>query len=187
MKIYELFVLAVALSMDAFAVAMCKGLALDKIKIKNMLTVGAWFGGFQALMPLIGFFLGSRFEKYISSVDHWIAFILLLLIGIQMIREAFSKKEEPVDASLAPRKMFVLALATAIDALASGVSLACTPGTNIWFAVLFIGVITFVLSAVGVKIGNVFGEKYKSKAELAGGIILILLGVKILIGDLFFS
>lgn len=184
MKIYEIIILAVALSMDAFAVAMCKGLAMDKIRVKDALTIGAWFGGFQALMPLIGYFLGSRFEKYITAVDHWIAFGLLAIIGIQMIREAFSKKEEPVDASLAPKKMFVLALATAIDALAAGVSMSCTADTNILLAILLIGVITFTLSALGVKLGNVFGVKYKSKAELAGGIALVLLGLKILIGDL---
>lgn len=184
MGLAELFILAVALSMDAFAVAMCKGLAMQKISIKNAGIVGLWFGGFQALMPLIGYFLGVQFEEYITAVDHWIAFILLALIGAQMIKESFSKKEEPADASLVPKKMLVLALATSIDALAAGVSLACTPNTNIWFAILFIGVMTFLLSSIGVKLGNVFGTKYKSKAEFCGGLILILLGLKILLEDL---
>lgn len=184
MGITELLILAVALSMDAFAVAMCKGLALGRITVKNAAVVGLWFGGFQALMPLLGYFLGVQFADYITAVDHWIAFVLLALIGAQMIREAISKKEEPADASLKPKKMLVLALATSIDALAAGISMACTPGTNIWFAVLFIGVTTFILSAVGVKLGSLFGTKYKSKAEFCGGLILILLGLKILLEDL---
>ena len=166
--------------------SMCKGLAMEKIRVKSACIVGLWFGGFQALMPLIGYLLGVQFEQYITAVDHWIAFILLALIGIQMLREGFSKKEEKADASLKPRKMLVLAVATSIDALAAGVSMSCTENTDIRFAVALIGLTTFLLSAVGVKLGNLFGVKYKGKAQIAGGCILILLGLKILIEDLFF-
>ncbi|MBQ6019878.1 MAG: manganese efflux pump [Clostridia bacterium] len=184
MSIVELLILAVGLSMDAFAVAMCKGLATKKLSWKKMLIVGLWFGLFQALMPLGGYFLGAGFHDMITAVDHWVAFVLLAIIGASMIREAFSKKEEPADASLAFGKMLLLALATSIDALAAGISMSCEEGTNIWIAVALIGCTTFLLSAAGVKIGNVFGVKYKKKAELAGGVILILLGLKILLSDL---
>lgn len=189
MSFFELFILAVGLSMDAFAVAMCKGLAVKKVGIKQMLTVGVWFGSFQALMPLIGYVLISQFQKYIEKYDHWIAFVLLALIGANMIKEALSKDEETADASFSVKSMFVLAVATSIDAMAAGCTLATKSVTDakqggILVAVLIIGVITFSLSMLGVKIGNVFGVKYKSKAELAGGIILILLGTKILLEHL---
>ncbi len=181
MSIFELFVLAVGLSMDAFAVSICKGLSLGKINGKHMCIAGVWFGGFQALMPTIGFGLGRFFSDYITKYDHWIAFILLAIIGGNMIKEAFGKEEE-VDASMTVKAMFLLAVATSIDALAVGVTFAFLGiGTKIIPAVFFIGVITFILSAIGVKIGSIFGTKYKSKAEFVGGLILILIGLKILL------
>ena len=179
----ELFLIAVGLSMDAFAVSVCKGLSTQTLQRRHYLIVGAWFGGFQALMPTLGYLLGSTFEQYITSVDHWVAFILLSVIGGNMLKEAFSKDEETTDASFAPRVMLLLAVATSIDALAVGVSFAFL-SVNIGAAVSFIGVITFALSMVGVKVGSLFGAKYKSKAELAGGIILILMGLKILLEHL---
>ena len=242
MSLAELFILAVGLSMDAFAVSVCKGLATGKLKLKHYLAVGLWFGGFQALMPTVGYFLGTTFEKYITSFDHWIAFLLLALIGGNMIREALSGDEESADASIGFRIMLTMAVATSIDALAVGISFGVLPGVNlpaavsviggnmiresfeedgekeddsfsfktmlvlaiatsidalavgITFALLpdvsiaaavsFIGVTTFILSAVGLKVGNIFGLKYKSKAELAGGVILILIGLKILLEHL---
>ena len=184
MGLLELFILAVGLSMDAFAVSVCKGLSTKKLKVKNYVIVGAWFGGFQALMPAIGYFLGARFEKYITNIDHWIAFVLLLLIGGNMIREALSKEEETANDSFSFNTMIVLAVATSIDALAVGITFGLLPDVNIVAAVSFIGVITFILSAVGLKIGNIFGLKYKSKAEIAGGVILILIGTKILLEHL---
>lgn len=180
----ELFILAIGLSMDAFAVAVCKGLATYKTKLSHMLVAGAWFGGFQALMPLIGYFLGTAFEKYIKQFDHWVAFILLALIGANMLKESFSKEEECTDNCYSVKSMFVMAIATSIDALAIGITFAVLPDVNIAAAVILIGVITFVLSAIGVKIGNVFGAKYKSKAEFAGGAILVLIGLKILLEHL---
>ena len=183
MSLFSLFVIAVGLSMDAFAVSICKGLAMQKINLKKAGIVGLWFGGFQALMPLIGYLLGSQFEKYITAIDHWIAFALLGLIGASMIKEALSKEEESTNASLDCKTMFLLAIATSIDALAVGVTFAFLQ-VDIVPAVAFIGTITFLLSAVGVKVGNVFGIKYKSKAELAGGIILIVMGIKILLEHL---
>ena len=179
MGLLELFILAVGLSMDAFAVSICKGLSLGEIKGKHMCLAGIWFGGFQALMPLIGYFLGSFFADYITKYDHWIAFLLLLFIGGNMIKEAF-QKEEDVDASMTPGSMFLLAIATSIDALAVGVTFAFL-SVQIVPAVLLIGCTTFVFSAVGVKIGSIFGTRYKSKAEFCGGIILILIGWKILL------
>lgn len=170
--------------MDAFAVSVCKGLATQRVNPKHMIIAGIWFGGFQALMPLIGYFLGTAFEKYVTAVDHWIAFILLGAIGGNMIKEAFSGGENEADGSFGFKTMLVMAIATSIDALAVGITFALLPDVNIVAAVSFIGVTTFILSAVGVKIGNVFGAKYKSKAELAGGIILIILGIKILIEHL---
>lgn len=184
MGIVELFILAVGLSMDAFAVSVCKGLAMEKCSFRKAAVCGVWFGGFQALMPLIGYLLGYRFRDYITAIDHWIAFVLLAVIGANMIKEAFSKEEEEADDSLDVRTMFLMAVATSIDALAVGVTFAFLPDTNIVAAVLFIGVITFSLSTAGAKIGNVFGAKYKSKAEFAGGAILILLGLKILLEHL---
>ncbi len=182
MSLIELFILAVGLSMDAFAVSVCKGLSLGKIKPKHMCIAGAWFGGFQALMPLIGYFLGSIFADKITKYSHWIAFILLVIIGANMVREAFGE-EERLDANMNPASMFLLAIATSIDALAVGVTFAFLQ-VNIIYAVIFIGCVTFVCSAAGVKIGSIFGEKYKSKAEICGGIILILIGIKILLDGL---
>ena len=183
MSIFELFLLAVGLSMDAFAVAICKGLAVKSLKLKHSIICGAWFGGFQGLMPLIGYFLFVAVKSYIESFDHWIALALLAFLGFKMIKEAVSDSEECVEASFGFKAMLVMALATSIDALAAGITLVL-PGVNIWLAVTFIGVVTFVFSAIGVKIGNIFGAKFKNKAELAGGIILILIGVKILLEHL---
>jgi len=185
MGVVELLILAVGLSMDAFAV--CKGLAMKKAGAKELCIVGCWFGGFQALMPLIGYLLGTAFEQYITSFDHWIAFALLTLIGANMLREAFSKDEdESAGASLSFGTMLVLALATSIDALAVGITLAFLVESigYLIFAVLSIGIITFILSAVGVRVGNLFGVKYKKGAVISGGVILILLGVKILLEHL---
>ncbi|WP_443711507.1 manganese efflux pump MntP [Ruminococcus sp.] len=179
MSILELFILAVGLSMDAFAVSVCKGLSLGKIKPKHMCIAGAWFGGFQALMPLIGYFLGSFFAEMIEKYDHWVAFVLLAIIGGNMIKESFGK-DEKVDSSMDVKSMLLLAIATSIDALAVGVTFAFLQ-VQIVPAVSFIGVITFIFSAVGVKIGSLFGTKYKSKAELFGGIVLVLIGIKILL------
>lgn len=182
MDLLTLFLLAVGLSMDAFAVAVCKGLAMNKITVRQAAVVGLWFGGFQAGMPTLGFLLGRTFASSVSALADWIAFILLVLIGANMIREALSKEEEEADASLAFGKMFVLAVATSIDAFAVGVSFAFMEiGGLILPAVLFIGVITFVLAVAGVKVGNVFGARYKAKAELVGGVILVLLGIKIIV------
>lgn len=184
MGLLELFILAVGLSMDAFAVSVCKGLSTQKLKVKHYLIIGAWFGGFQALMPTIGYFLGSTFEKYITSIDHWVAFVLLLIIGGNMIREGVSKDEEKSNDSFSFKTMLVLAVATSIDALAVGITFALLPDVNIVAAVSFIGVTTFVISAIGLKVGNIFGLKYKSKAEIVGGAILILIGTKILLEHL---
>jgi putative Mn2+ efflux pump MntP len=181
--IIEIILLAIGLSMDAFAVAICKGLAMDKVSIKKVAIVGAWFGGFQALMPLIGFLLGVSFKDYIVAIDHWISFVLLGLIGFNMIKESLSKDEDEENSSLAFKLMLVLAVATSIDALAVGVTFAFLQ-VNVILAVIIIGITTFILSSIGVKIGNVFGARYKSKAEFAGGLILILLGVKILLEHL---
>lgn len=178
MGLVELFILAVGLSMDAFAVSVCKGLSLGKIQKRHMCIAGAWFGGFQVLMPLIGYFFGSFFADMITKFSHWVAFVLLLVIGGSMVKESFEKDEE-VDASMTVKSMLILAVATSIDALAVGVSFAFLK-VNIVPAVTFIGVITFVCSAVGIKIGSLFGTKYKGKAEFFGGIILILIGLKIL-------
>ena len=179
----ELFLLGVGLSMDAFAVSVCKGLGMRKLDKKQALIIGLYFGGFQALMPLIGWLLGSQFQQYITSIDHWIAFVLLVLIGANMVKESFSKEEESSNDSVDFKTMFLLAIATSIDALAVGVTYAFLQ-VRIVPAVSFIGIITFTLSIVGVKIGNVFGLKYKSKAELTGGIILIVMGIKILLEHL---
>lgn len=187
MSIFELFLLAVGLSMDAFAVSVCKGLAVQKLKPRHCFICGAWFGAFQGIMPLIGYFLFKSIQTYIENIDHWIAFVLLVFLGAKMIKESFSKSEEVADASFKVKSMFIMALATSIDALASGITLML-PGGNeelkVILAVVFIAVITFTLSAIGVKIGNVFGAKYKSKAELAGGAILVIMGIKILFGHL---
>ena len=186
MHLLELFILAVGLSMDAFAVAVTKGLAMKKMSFKNAIIIGLYFGLFQVGMPLIGYFLGTQFEDKIVSFDHWIAFILLAFLGIKMIKEALSKDEDEENeegASLDFKTMSILAIATSIDALAVGITFGFLQ-VDIVPAVSFIGIVTFVLSVVGVKIGNVFGAKYKSKAELAGGIILIGIGLKILFSHL---
>ena len=184
MGIGELLLLALAVSMDAFAVSICKGLAMKRATLKEGLTCGAWFGGFQALMPLIGFFLGNLFREAIMAVDHWVAFILLGYIGFNMLKEAFDKEKCcgccESEADLSVKTMFVMAVATSIDALAVGISLAMTDGVNIFLAVALIGAFTCAMSTLGVKIGNVFGSRFEKKAQFAGGLILILLGVKIL-------
>ena len=182
MGIIELFLLAVGLSMDAFAVSVCKGLAMKKCTIKKAMTCGIWFGGFQALMPLIGYFLGSFFADMITKYAHWIAFVLLIIIGGNMIKEAMGE-EEKVDACMDAKEMFILAIATSIDALAVGVTFAFLK-VQIVPAVSFIGCVTFVCSAIGVKIGSIFGSKYRSKSEFCGGMILILIGLKILLNGL---
>ncbi|MED9970589.1 MAG: manganese efflux pump MntP family protein [Ruminococcus sp.] len=185
MSIWEIIVIGIGLSMDAFAVSVCKGLSVRKIKPKHSLIAGAYFGGFQALMPVIGWLLGKQFESLIKSFDHWIAFVLLALIGANMIREAFSDDEKQSD-SFSPKTMLPLAVATSIDALAVGVTFAFLD-VSIVPAALCIGVTTFVLSAAGIRAGSVFGARFQSKAEIAGGIVLILMGVKILIEHLFFG
>lgn len=179
MDLLTLLTLAVGLAMDAFAVSICKGLAMREKVLKKGIIVGLWFGGFQALMPTIGFFLGTQFKDQITSIDHWIAFVLLGMIGINMVKEALSNEEEQADDSIEVKEMFMLAVATSIDALAVGITFAFL-NVHIVSAASIIGVCTFLISFAGVKIGNIFGTKYKSKAELAGGIILILLGFKIL-------
>lgn len=185
MGLIELFLIAVGLSMDAFAVSVCKGLAMPKCTFKKAAIVGLWFGGFQALMPAIGYILGAQFQEAIASIDHWIAFVLLALIGGNMILEALDNDEEEADASLDVKTMFLLAVATSIDALAIGITFAFLK-VNIIPAVCFIGIVTFIISFAGVKIGNVFGARYKNKAEIVGGVILILLGLKILLEHLGF-
>ena len=183
MQLWEIFLIAVGLSMDAFAVSVCKGLSVGRVKIAHAVIAGLYFGGFQALMPLIGYFIGGRFSALIAQFDHWVVFALLTLIGINMIREAFGD-EEKTDPSFSVKAMLPLALATSIDALAVGVSFAFMEGVFIFSAVALIGATTFILSFAGVKVGGVFGAKYRSKAELVGGIVLILMGIKILVEQL---
>ena len=178
MGFIELLVLAIGLSMDAFAVSVCKGLAAKKVSVREMATVGVWFGGFQALMPLIGYLLGSTFKDYITAIDHWVALFLLALIGGNMIKESFSKEEETTDGSFGFKNILLLAIATSIDALAVGITFALMD-VNIWQAISCIGLTTFLCSAAGIKIGQVFGARFESKAEFAGGVILILIGLKI--------
>ena len=189
MGIGELLLLAVGVSMDAFAVSICKGLAMPKATLKAGMTCGLWFGGFQAMMPTIGFFLGTLFAEAIQAVDHWVAFVLLGIIGINMLKEALEKNEECCccedhNADLSVKTMFIMAVATSIDALAVGISLAMAGNVNIWLAALLIGICTCGFSAAGVKIGNLFGAKFEKRAQLAGGLILILLGTKILLEHL---
>ena len=184
----ELFLIGVGLSMDAFAVSICKGLGMEKVNKKQAFVIGLYFGGFQALMPLIGWFLGIRFQQYITSIDHWIAFVLLVFIGGKMIVDVLTEKEEEeVCPSCVERldikELFLLAIATSIDALAVGITFAFLQ-VSIVPAITIIGIVTFVISAAGVFIGNIFGSKYKKKAELVGGIILVLIGVKILLDHL---
>lgn len=190
MSLFELIILAIGLAMDAFAVAMCKGLALKRASVGQMSVVGAWFGGFQAIMPIIGFFLGISFYNYIENFDHWIAFILLAIIGANMLREAIFGDGDECECGcgcgcddLSFKKMLIMAIATSIDALAVGISLAMA-GANIWVAAILIGAITFSLSAVGVKIGSIFGARFKKKAEIFGGIVLVCIGLKILLEHL---
>lgn len=182
MRTAELLIIAIGLSMDAFAVAICKGLSMQKMSYKNAVKTGLYFGGFQALMPFIGYLLGTQFKGYITSIDHWIAFALLSIIGIKMIKESRSEYER-LDDSFNLKNMLVLSIATSIDALAVGVTFAFLQ-VDIVFAVSIIGITTFIFSFIGVKIGNVFGAKFKSKAELTGGIILIAMGIKILVEHL---
>ena len=187
MGFLELLLLAVGLSMDAFAVSVCKGLSMKKADLRSMAICGAWFGGFQGLMPLIGFFLGTIFADAIEAIDHWVAFVLLALIGLNMLKEAMEKSCDCCDtngADLSVKNMFVMAVATSIDALAVGISLAMAGNVNIVAAVLLIGIVTFLLSGVGVKVGNIFGSRFEKKAQMLGGVILILLGTKILLEHL---
>ena len=186
MGFFELFFLAVGLSMDAFAVSVCKGLSMKKATLREGAICGTWFGGFQALMPLLGFFLGTLFADAIKAFDHWVAFVLLTLIGLNMLKEAFEKQDgcKDCNADMSVKTMFVMAVATSIDALAVGISLALAGNVNIFVAIALIGVTTFVLSAAGVKIGNIFGSRYEKGAQIAGGVILILLGAKILLEHL---
>ena len=182
MSFWELLIIAVGLSMDAFAIAICKGLSVGKAEIKHYLITGLWFGGAQALMPLLGYLLGTGFQSFIEKIDHWIAFVLLGLIGLSMIRES-REKCKPLNDSFSPKVMLPLAIADSIDALAAGVTFAFLK-VDIIAAVLLIGAITFAFSVLGVWLGSRFGEKYRSKAELAGGIILIAVGTKILLEHL---
>jgi putative Mn2+ efflux pump MntP len=184
MDIWELFVIAIGLSADAFAVSVCKGLSVKRLQKKHLFIAGTYFGGFQALMPLLGYWLGSRFQNLITSIDHWIAFVLLGIIGLNMVKES-KEDAEKLDASFSFSGMFPLAIATSIDALAVGITFAFLR-VNITNAVTLIGVTTFILSATGIWIGNKFGCKYKSKAELFGGVVLIAIGAKILIEHLGF-
>ena len=188
MGLGELLLLALGVSMDAFAVSICKGLAMKRATIKEGLTCGIWFGGFQAMMPLMGFFLGTLFASAIRAIDHWVAFVLLAFIGANMLKEAFEKDcgccGEEHDADLSVKTMFVMAVATSIDALAVGISLAMAGDVNIVSAVILIGAFTCGMSTLGVKIGNVFGSRFEKKAQFAGGAILILLGIKILVEHL---
>jgi len=184
MSLGELLIIAVGVSMDAFAVAVCKGLSIQRLRLHHALTVGLWFGVFQALMPTLGWLLGSAFAELITAVDHWVVFVLLAIIGGNMIKESLSKEEEDCcNCSLAAGTMLMLALATSIDALAVGVSFALL-NVNILAVVLSIGLCTFVISTIGVKIGNVFGSRFKSKAEFLGGAVLVLMGLKILLEHL---
>lgn len=180
MTFIELLIIAIGVSMDAFAVSVCKGLSVRRLRPKHMLSVGLWFGGFQALMPLIGFYVGIHFSDLVSSVDHWIAFVLLAIIGFGMVKESRDKDCDDIDPDFSFRTMLAMAVATSIDALAIGVSLAFLK-VDIWMSVLIIGITTGLFSMLGINIGNVFGSRYKSTAELVGGIILILMGVKILV------
>lgn len=182
MGLFEIFLIGVGLAMDAFAVSICKGLSVSRLKLKNALTCGIYFGGFQALMPLIGFILGVQFKDKIESIDHWIAFILLFFIGFNMIKEAFDD-EENCNNDFSFKAMLPLAIATSIDALAVGVTFAFL-SVNIVVAIFVIGITTFIIAMIGVKIGHIFGMKYKKNAEIAGGIILIFMGLKILLEHL---
>lgn len=179
MSLLEIFIISLGLSMDAFAVSICKGLSVNQLKFKHNIIAGLYFGGFQMGMPLIGYFLGKQFEWLITGIDHWIAFVLLGLIGANMIKEAFEGDEE-MNSDFSPKSMLPLAVATSIDALAVGVTFACLK-VDVFSSAGIIGITTFLLSAIGIKIGNVFGGKFKSKAEFTGGLVLVLMGIKILL------
>ena len=179
----EILLISIGLAMDAFAVSVCKGLAMKKMSWKKAISIGLYFGTFQAVMPIIGYFLGTTFERFITNVDHWVAFILLVGIGINMVKEAFNKESENRNDNVDVKTMLVLSIATSIDALAIGITFAFLK-VNLILAVALIGVITFILAVIGTKIGNRFGDKYQNKAELVGGIILVLLGIKILLEHL---
>ena len=183
MDIFEIIVIGFGLSMDAFAVAVCKGLSMKKMNWKNAIIIALYFGIFQALMPVIGFLLGTTFSDFVKSVDHWIAFILLVTIGLNMIRESFKKDDDERNDNIDFKTMIILAIATSIDALAVGITFAFLK-VDLTLSISLIGIITFVISLIGVKIGNVFGDKYEKKAEIFGGVILILLGIKILLEHL---
>lgn len=184
MTFIELVIIAIGVSMDAFAVSICKGLSVRKIYPKHVLSAGFWFGGFQALMPLIGYFVGIHFSDLVSSVDHWIAFVLLGMIGFGMVKESREKDVECPDPDFSFMTMLTMAIATSVDALAVGISLAFLK-VDIWMSVLLIGVTTAVFSMAGIRIGNIFGSRYKSAAELLGGVILIVMGIKILVEHVF--
>ena len=188
MSFFDIFLIGIGLSMDAFAVAVCKGLCMKRINYKHTLVIALFFGGFQALMPLIGYFLGTFFESYITAVDHWIAFALLMYIGGKMLYDTFSSDDEeivcPVISRLNVKELLLLAIATSIDALAVGITFSFYKDTNIFSNISIIGVTTFVIAAVGVAIGNKFGTRFKKKAEIAGGVILVLIGAKILLEGL---
>lgn len=183
MGILEMIFLGFALAMDATAVSIGKGLSLDRVRPTHAINAGVWFGGFQALMPIVGYFLGVSFSGIVASIDHWICFALLLLIGLNMIREALSDDDQDIDSSFAPRTMFLLAVATSIDALVVGVTLAFA-GANIWLAAAIIGIVTFALSFAGLYLGRVIGSKFGSKAGILGGLVLIAIGIKTLIEHL---
>lgn len=183
MGIIEILLISVGLAMDAFAVSVCKGLSMKKMNWKKAIIVALYFGFFQALMPAIGYFLGTTFESIVTKIDHWLAFILLSAIGINMLKEAFSKEKESLNDEVNFKTMIVLALATSIDALAIGITFAFLK-VNLLSAVMMIGIITVTISIIGVKIGNKFGDKYDKKAEIFGGVILIILGLKILVEHL---
>lgn len=183
MGIIELILLSVGLAMDAFAVSICKGISMKKMSLKKASIIGLWFGGFQALMPVIGYFLGTTFESFLTMIDHWIAFMLLAFIGSKMIKDAFDKEIEECNDDIGFKVMLILAVATSIDALAVGITFAFLK-VNLIFAITLIGMVSFILSVLGTKIGNKFGNKYEKKAEFMGGTILILLGLKILLEHL---
>ena len=183
MGVFEILIIAVGVSMDAFAVSICKGLSVSRLRPRHAFSVSVWFGGFQALMPLIGYYLGVSFADLVSEYDHWISYVLLAMIGGNMIMESFDKEDDELSSDFSVKKMFLLAVATSVDALAVGVSLAFLK-VDIWMAILLIGLTTAAFSGVGIYIGHLFGARYKSKAELAGGIILFLIGLKILIEHL---
>lgn len=183
MSITEIVLLSIGLAMDAFAVSICKGIQMKKMNWRKAIIIGLWFGGFQALMPTIGYFLGTTFESVVTSIDHWIAFVLLEIIGGNMLKESFSNEEDDGNDDVGVKTMFFLAVATSIDALAVGITFAFLK-VNLLLAISLIGVISFILPVLGTKIGNRFGDKYKSKAEFVGGMILVLLGIKILLEHL---